>query len=75
MVILPFNEQHPTVQKLALNVSRLEEVTMEAMSIWFNDKEHTDNAAKRPFLKEIFRVAKAEEKYRSNCIGQSTLCT
>lgn len=46
---------------------------MEAMSNWFNDKDHPDNATKRPFLKEIFKVAKAEERYKNGEIGKSSL--
>jgi hypothetical protein len=73
MVIQKPDDQHPTVRKLGLNVSKLEEVTMEAMSVWFNDKEHVDNASKRPFLKEIFRIAKAEERLKIGGIGKLIL--
>ena len=69
MVIEPEQKQCPAIQKLELNVKKLEEVTMEAMSNWFNDKEHPENAAKRPFLKEIFKVAKFEERYKNGEIG------
>jgi Zn-dependent M32 family carboxypeptidase len=70
MIIEPCEKQHPTVQKLELNVKKLEEVTMEAISNWFNDKDHPENAQKRPFLKEIFKIAKAEERYRNGEIGE-----
>ena len=70
MIVEPYEKQHPTVQKLGLNVKKLEEVTMEAMSNWFNDKEHPENAAKKPFLKEIFKVARAEERYKNGEIGK-----
>jgi succinate dehydrogenase flavin-adding protein (antitoxin of CptAB toxin-antitoxin module) len=33
------------------------------MANWFSDKEHLENAAEKVFLKEIFKVAKAEERY------------
>ena len=69
MIVKPIREQHPAIQKLELNVQKLEEVTMEAMSNWFNDKDHIENAQKRPFLKEIFKVAKTEERYRNGEIG------
>jgi len=69
MIVQPVEKQCPTVQKLGLNVRKLEEATMEAMSNWFNDKDHPENAAKRPFLKEIFKVAKAEERYLNGEIG------
>jgi hypothetical protein len=70
MVVEPREKQCPTVQKLGLNVKKLEEVTMEAMSNWFNDKEHPENSNKRPFLKEIFKIAKAEERYKNGEIGE-----
>jgi hypothetical protein len=70
MIVEPPEKQCPTVQKLGLNVRKLEEVTMEAMSNWFNDKEHPENAQKRPFLKEIFKIAKAEERYKNGEIGK-----
>ncbi|KAF8857588.1 hypothetical protein BDZ45DRAFT_429856 [Acephala macrosclerotiorum] len=72
MVVKPAHQQHPTVQKLGLNVRKLEEVTMEAMSNWFSDKEHPENALKKPFLKEIFRIARAEERYLNGEIDGTT---
>lgn len=70
MVVEPPHKQHPAAQKLGLNVKKLEDVTMEAMSNWFNDKEHPENATKRPFLKEIFKIARAEERYKNGEIGE-----
>ncbi|KUJ12889.1 uncharacterized protein LY89DRAFT_196326 [Mollisia scopiformis] len=72
MVVEPANQQHPSIEKFGLNVRKLEEVTMEAMNNWFNDKEHPDNAQKKPFLKEIFKIARAEEKYKNGEIDGST---
>ena len=47
MIVEPPHKQHPTVQKLGLNVQeKLEEATMEAMSTWFNDPDRPENAAK-----------------------------
>ncbi|EHL02558.1 hypothetical protein M7I_1352 [Glarea lozoyensis 74030] len=40
------------------------------MSNWFNDKEHPDNASKRNLLREVFKVAKAEESYRNGELGK-----
>lgn len=65
MIIEPYHKQCPTVQKLGLNVKKLEEVTMEAMSTWFADKDRPENLAKKPFLKEIFKVAKKQERYKN----------
>ncbi|TVY82745.1 Uncharacterized protein LSUE1_G001420 [Lachnellula suecica] len=72
MIVEPRHKQCSTVQKLELDVRKLEEVTMEAMSNWFNDKEHSGNEEKRPFLKEIFKVAKQEERYRNGELDAGT---
>lgn len=72
MITEPYHNQHPSIQKLGLNINKLEEVTMEALSSWFNDKECPKNALKRPFLKEIFKIAKAEERYKRDEIGKFT---
>lgn len=72
MVIEPPHKQCPTVQKMGLNVRKLEEATMEAMSIWFNDTDHPENLLKKPFLKEIFKVAKAQERYKNGEIDGDT---
>jgi hypothetical protein len=69
MIVEPREKQCLTLQKLQLDVKKLEEVTMEAMSNWFNDPEHPENATKRPFLKEIFKVAKFEERFKRGEIG------
>ncbi|KAH7361004.1 hypothetical protein BKA65DRAFT_196693 [Rhexocercosporidium sp. MPI-PUGE-AT-0058] len=73
MIVEPVEKQCPTVQKLKLNVKTLEAVTMEAMSNWFADKEHTENEQKRPFLKEIFKVAKFQERYKNGEIDVTTV--
>ncbi|KAM0176294.1 hypothetical protein ACHAPF_004944 [Botrytis cinerea] len=65
MIIEPYHKQCSAVQKLNLNVKKLEEVTMEAMSNWFTEKDHPENSAKKPFLKEIFKVARMEEQYKN----------
>ena len=70
MIIEPYEKQCPIIKKGRLNVAKLEEVTMETMSGWFNDPEHPGNIRKRPYLKEIFKVAKAEERYKNGEIGE-----
>ncbi|KAI0146011.1 hypothetical protein F4776DRAFT_660882 [Hypoxylon sp. NC0597] len=73
MIVEPNHKQHPTVQKLFLNVSKLEEVTNEALSSFFADKDNPSNMAKRPYLKEIFKVAHLEERYKDGQIDGSTV--
>jgi hypothetical protein len=69
MIVEPHEKQCDAVKKLELNVKKLEEATMEAMSNFFNDKDHKENAQKRVFLKEIFKVARAQERYKNGEIG------
>ena len=72
----PVEKQPSSLRKLKLDVQKLEDATNEAMSNWFADKEHPGNADKRPFLREIFMVAKKEERYKAGEIGKSfSLCS
>lgn len=70
LIVEPTNKQCSSVQKLQLNVKKLEEVTMKALSPWFSDPDHPDNAHKKVYLKEIFKVAKAQERYKNGEIGE-----
>lgn len=49
-------------------MKKLEETTVEALSSFFMDNEA--NAKKRPFLNEIFKVARQEERYKNGEIGK-----
>lgn len=71
MIVQPREKQLPGIQKLNLSVKKLEEVTIEALSTFFTDKENPANARKKPYLNEIFRVAKQEERFLKGEIGQS----
>ncbi|KAH6681593.1 hypothetical protein B0J14DRAFT_218265 [Halenospora varia] len=71
LIVEPVDRQHASVRKLGLNVKKLKAVTMEAMSIWFNDKDHPENRNKRRFLKEIFKVAETEERFKAGEIDAS----
>ncbi|KAK5988914.1 hypothetical protein PT974_10411 [Cladobotryum mycophilum] len=70
LVVEPNSKQHPDIQKLGLNVKKLEETTVEALSSFFMDNDA--NAKKRPFLNEIFKVARQEERYKNGEIDGST---
>ncbi|KAI0010301.1 hypothetical protein F4779DRAFT_315729 [Xylariaceae sp. FL0662B] len=72
MIVEPNHKQHPSIQKLFLNVDKLEEITNEALSSFFTDKDNPSNMQKRPFLKEIFKVARQEERFRDGQIDGST---
>ncbi|OLN93991.1 hypothetical protein CCHL11_03433 [Colletotrichum chlorophyti] len=65
MIVEPIEKQHPAIRKMNLNVQKLEEATTEAMSAFFSDKENKSNAKKKPYLDEIFKVARHEERYKN----------
>ncbi|CAK7263439.1 hypothetical protein SEPCBS119000_000491 [Sporothrix epigloea] len=72
MIVLPNSEQHPDIQKLNLNVAKLEEATTEVLSSFFADKDAPNNSKKRPYLKEIFYLAKFEERLKNGEIDAIT---
>lgn len=69
MLVEPVDKQHPAIRKVNLDLNTLEAVTFEALSSWFNDKDTPANAEKKSFLKEVFKVAKQEARYRDNELG------
>ncbi|KAG6021053.1 hypothetical protein E4U41_002632 [Claviceps citrina] len=70
LVVEPNIKQHNDLQKLGLNVKKLEETTYEALSSFFLDNE--TNAKKRPYLSEIFKMARQEERFRNGEIDEAT---
>jgi hypothetical protein len=69
MLVEPQHSQHHAVRKVNLNLETLEAVTFEALSTWFSDKATPSNMNKKAILKEIFKVARQEERFRDNQIG------
>lgn len=59
------------LQKLGINVKKLEDATHEALSGWLAESEA--NASKRAHIDDIFRVAKMEERCKDGMLGQSSL--
>ncbi|PHH76712.1 hypothetical protein CDD80_1309 [Ophiocordyceps camponoti-rufipedis] len=70
LVVEPNAKQHPDIQRIGLNVDKLEEATSEALSAFFTDNE--TNAKKRPHLNEIFKMARQEERFKNGEIDDST---
>lgn len=70
MIVLPPEKQHPSIQKCGLTVQKLEDATTEAMSTWFGDDNHPENENKRTHLKEIFKVARMEERFLNGEVGK-----
>ena len=65
--------QTEAVRNMGLTVKILETATLEALTGWFIDVERPENIQKKSFLVDIFRVAKAEERYRNGEIGKLPL--
>jgi hypothetical protein len=53
-----------------ITVAMLETAAMDSLSVFFQDANKPKNALKRPILKEIFKVARMEERYKRNEIGR-----
>ena len=71
MIVEPARTQHPDIQRLGLDITKLEEATMESLSSFFSDAKDTRDAKnKGAWLKEIFKVARWEESYRRGEIGK-----
>lgn len=60
--------RNPGLEKENVTIKELQAKTKEAMLSWFGDKP--ENRAKQKFLDEIFKVARAEERYRNGEIGK-----
>ncbi|KAI1823048.1 hypothetical protein F4861DRAFT_350321 [Xylaria intraflava] len=72
MLVEPPHSQHSAIRKVNLTLDALEAVTFEALSSWFSDKSSPGNLSKRPILKEIFKVARQEERYKDGEIDGDT---
>ncbi|KAI2637306.1 hypothetical protein GGS21DRAFT_510977 [Xylaria nigripes] len=72
MLVEPHHSQHSAIRKVNLNLNTLEAVTFEALSSWFSDKDNPGNLAKKPILKEIFKVARQEARYKDGEIDGDT---
>ncbi|KAL5346625.1 hypothetical protein ACLOAV_008332 [Pseudogymnoascus australis] len=66
-------DRNSPAQQRKVGVAKLEEVTREAMATWFAEKPQ--NAKKRSFVTQIFRVLHKEERYRRGELdGSTTVC-
>jgi len=63
--------QHEAIRKANLDLKKMEAITFEALSVWFSDRQAPNNVNKKPILREIFRVARQEQRYKSGEIGRS----
>lgn len=72
LITTPNRMQHPDIRKLNINIAKLEEATWDALSGFFADTDSPNNMKKKPYLKEIFRVAKYQERFKNGEIGSWT---
>ncbi|KAI0476722.1 hypothetical protein F4859DRAFT_60023 [Xylaria cf. heliscus] len=72
MLVEPVHKQHAAIRKVNLDLNTIEAVTYEALSSWFNDKDSPANGEKKVLLKEIFKVAKLEARYRDGGLDGNT---
>jgi hypothetical protein len=70
LVMDPPQQQNAEISKLNLSVSKLEEVTADAMAPFYSDSQNPTNASKKQYLDELFRVAKMEERYKRGECGE-----
>ncbi|KAK4204423.1 hypothetical protein QBC40DRAFT_250125 [Triangularia verruculosa] len=66
----PNHRQHEDIRRHNLTVAKLEEAAMDAAAAFFNASE--ENMKKKKWLKEAFKVAKMEEKYKRGEIDATT---
>ncbi|KAI0911541.1 hypothetical protein F4823DRAFT_560820 [Ustulina deusta] len=72
LIVEPAYRQHHAIRKVNLNLSTLEAVTFEALSSFFSDKEKPQNKGKKPLLKDVFKIARQEARYKDNEINGNT---
>lgn len=69
LAVEPAKRQLPDLQKLNINVKKIEDATWEALSGWLAESEA--NSSKKPWISDIFRVARMEERYRDGMLDGS----
>jgi hypothetical protein len=69
LVITPHHIQQHDVQRQRLTVQKLQDVSVEALNVSFFPIDE-NNESKRPYLMDMFEVAKAEERYRAGGLDQ-----
>ncbi|KAI0424053.1 hypothetical protein F5Y09DRAFT_162991 [Xylaria sp. FL1042] len=72
MIVEPEHRRHEAIRKVELNLTTLEALTFEALSTFFGNKDTPANKNKKPLLKDVFRVARQEARYKDNEISGST---
>ncbi|KAK0669286.1 hypothetical protein QBC41DRAFT_320285 [Cercophora samala] len=71
LITEPHHRQHPEIQGINLDIGRLEAITMQTISTWFQEERR--HAAKKPILEEVFHVAKAEASLKAGNIDDQSI--
>lgn len=73
LVTEPKESQHPDIRNFNLTVAALEADANETLSSFFSERGNNEkNLAKKPFLKELMKVARHEEQYKRGEIDAAT---
>ncbi|KAI0976175.1 hypothetical protein F4678DRAFT_456494 [Xylaria arbuscula] len=72
MIVEPEHKRHPALRKVNLNLATLESVTFEHLSSFFGDKNSPANKSKKPLLKDVFKVARQEARFKDHEINGMT---
>lgn len=62
LVVEPNEKQHPAIQQLNLNVQKLHDSALEALTGFFTDKDGNKN--KKSHLDHLFTLARHEERFK-----------
>ncbi|KAI1359529.1 hypothetical protein F5Y08DRAFT_76687 [Xylaria arbuscula] len=72
MIVEPEHKRHSAIRKVNLDLKTLEDLTYEALSSFFGDKDSLANKNKKPLLEDIFKIARQEARYKDNEINGDT---
>jgi len=72
LVVEPNPKQHPKIRDQGLTIAKLLEVAEDTLASFFSDKDNASNLKRKPFLKELFKVAKVEEQFKRDEIDATT---
>jgi len=73
MVVRPKQKQPETIRALDLDITKLEDVARFSLEGWLNDQEQSEGIPKKAVLREIFEVAKAEERFQRGATASSDI--
>ncbi|KAI0199663.1 hypothetical protein F4808DRAFT_204274 [Astrocystis sublimbata] len=72
MLVEPAGKRHPAIENIDLDLNALEKLTAESLKTFYCDKTAPANADKERYLREMFKVAKAEARYKDGELDAET---